>query len=106
MLLPGVAQPAIQGGRYVASVIYRRIEGMPPPKPFWYWDKGSIAVVGRMYAVADLNYFRFSGFFAWLLWAGVHIYFLIGFANRLVVLFRWGLAFLTKSREVRIFPEQ
>jgi len=106
MALPGVAQPAIQEGKYAASVIYRRIKGMPAPKPFWYWDKGSIAVVGRNYAVADLNFVRFSGFLAWLLWASVHIYFLIGFANRLVVMFRWGIAFLTKRREVRIFPEQ
>jgi NADH:quinone reductase (non-electrogenic) len=104
--LPGVAQPAIQGGRYVASVIHRRINGLPAPRPFWYWDKGNLAVVGRIYAVADLNFLRFAGFFAWLLWAGVHIYFLIGFANRLVVMLRWGFAFLTKQREVRIFPEE
>jgi NADH dehydrogenase len=104
--LPGVAQPAIQGGRYVASVISRHINRLPPPGPFWYWDKGNLAVVGRTYAVADLNFLRFAGFFAWLLWVGVHIYFLIGFANRLVVMLRWGFAFLTKQREVRIFPEE
>jgi NADH dehydrogenase len=104
--LPGVAQPAIQGGRYVASVINRRINRLPPPRPFWYWDKGNLAVVGRIYAVADLNFLRFAGFFAWLIWAGVHIYFLIGFANRLVVMLRWGFAFLAKQREVRIFPEE
>jgi NADH dehydrogenase len=102
--LPGVAQPAIQGGRYVASVIRRRVSGRPSPRPFWYWDKGSLAIVGRTFAVADLDVMRFSGFVAWLLWIGVHIFFLIGFANRLLVMLQWGISFLTKRRGVRIFP--
>jgi NADH dehydrogenase len=102
--LPGVAQPAIQEGKYVAKLIRRRITGAPPPAPFWYWDKGSMAIVGRTYAIADLNFVRFSGFLAWLTWAGVHIYFLIGFANRLLVMLQWGTSFLTKRRAVRIFP--
>ena len=104
MLLPGVAQPAIQGGKYVASVIRRRVLGRPAPAPFWYWDKGDMAIIGRTFAVADLKFFRFAGFFAWLLWAGVHIYFLIGFANRLVVMLQWAISFWTKRRGVRIFP--
>ena len=104
MLMPGVAQPAIQEGKYVADVIRRRVEGRAQPKPFWYWDKGDLAIVGRTYAVADLRFSRFAGFTAWLLWAGVHIYFLIGFANRLFVLLQWGLAFATKRRRVRILP--
>lgn len=104
MLMPGVAQPAIQGGIYVAAVIRRRVEGRPPPAPFCYWDKGDLAIVGRTYAVADLRFVRFAGFLAWLLWAMVHIYSLIGFANRLFVLLQWGLAFLTKRRRVRVFP--
>ncbi len=103
-VLPGVAQPAIQEGRYVAKLIHRRITGASAPAPFWYWDKGSMAIVGRTYAIADLNFVRFSGFLAWLTWAGVHIYFLIGFANRLLVMFQWGVSFLTKRRAVRIFP--
>jgi NADH:ubiquinone reductase (H+-translocating) len=106
MLMPGVAQPAIQEGRYVADVIRRRLSGRPRPKPFWYWDKGELAIVGRAYAVADLRLARFAGFPAWLVWAGVHIYFLIGFANRLFVSLQWGLAFLTKRRRVRILPEE
>ena len=53
MLMPGVAQPAIQEGKYVADVIRRRVEGRAQPKPFWYWDKGDLAIVGRTYAVAD-----------------------------------------------------
>ena len=106
MLMPGVAQPAIQEGRYVADVIRRRVTGRAQPKPFWYWDKGELAIVGRAYAVADLRFAQFAGFLAWLIWAGVHIYFLIGFANRLFVSLQWGLAFLTKRRRVRILPEE
>jgi NADH dehydrogenase len=60
--------------------------------------------VGRTYAVADLRLAKFAGFPAWILWAMVHIYFLIGFANRLFVLLQWGLAFLTKRRQVRVLP--
>lgn len=104
MLMPGVAQPAIQEGKYVADVIRRRVEGRPGAAPFWYWDKGDLAIVGRTYAVADLRFARFAGFPAWLTWAMVHIYFLIGFANRLFVLLQWGLAFLTKRRRVRVLP--
>jgi NADH dehydrogenase len=104
MVMPGVAQPAIQEGEYVADVIRRRVEQRPAPAPFRYWDKGDLAIVGRTYAVADLRFVRFAGFPAWLLWAMVHIYSLIGFANRLFVLLQWGLAFLTKRRRVRVFP--
>jgi NADH dehydrogenase FAD-containing subunit len=106
MLMPGVAQPAIQGGRHVADVIRRRVTGRAQPRPFWYWDKGELAIVGRASAVADLRFARFAGFPGWLVWAGVHIYFLIGFANRLFVSLQWGLAFLTKRRRVRILPEE
>jgi NADH:quinone reductase (non-electrogenic) len=105
MLLPGVAQPAIQEGRYVARVIRHRVAGTRPPGPFWYWDKGDLAIVGRTYAVADLRFLRLAGFPAWVIWAAVHIYFLIGFANRFFVLVQWGLAFLTKRRRVRVLPE-
>ena len=103
-LLGGVAQVAIQEGRYVASLIHREVNGDQSAKPFWYWDKGNIAIVGRTFAVADLKHVRFSGFTAWLLWIGVHIYFLIGFANRLLVMLQWGISFVTKRRGVRILP--
>jgi NADH:ubiquinone reductase (H+-translocating) len=103
-LLPGVAQPAIQEGRYVANVIGRRVKGQAPPPPFRYWDKGSLAIVGRTFAVADIKPFRFKGILAWMLWVGIHIYFLIGFANRLLVLLQWAISFWTKRRGVRIFP--
>lgn len=102
MAMPGVAQPAIQEGQYVARVIRSRVLGRTPPPAFWYWDKGDLAIVGRTYAVADLRFVRFAGFPAWIVWVGVHIYFLIGFANRFFVLLQWGLAFLTKRRRVRI----
>ena len=106
MLMPGVAQPAIQEGKYVAGVIARRVDGRPRPKSFWYWDKGDLAIVGRTYAVADLRFSRFGGLLGWLLWAGVHIYFLIGFANRLFVVLQWGFDFLTKRRRVRVLSEE
>jgi len=104
--MPGVAQPAIQEGKYVARLIRRRVAGKPAPPPFWYWDKGDLAIVGRTYALADLRFVRFAGFFAWILWAVVHIYFLIGFANRFFVLMEWGVTFVTKRRQVRVFPGQ
>jgi NADH:ubiquinone reductase (H+-translocating) len=106
MTMPGVAQPAIQEGQYVARLIRRRIAGKPAPAPFWYWDKGDLAIVGRTYALADLRFLRFTGFLAWVVWAAVHIYFLIGFANRFFVILEWGVAFLTKRRQVRVFPGQ
>lgn len=103
--IPGVAQPAIQGGRYVASVIRNRVLNKQAPSPFWYWNKGDLAIVGRTYAVADLKVMQFWGFLAWLLWAGVHIYFLIGFGNRLIVMIRWAIAFLTKHRGARLIAQ-
>jgi NADH:ubiquinone reductase (H+-translocating) len=102
--LGGIAQPAIQEGKYVARVIRRRIAGQSPTAPFWYWDKGNLAIVGRTFAIADLHFVHFSGVTAWLLWLGIHIYFLIGFANRLFVMLQWGISFWTKRRGVRIFP--
>jgi NADH dehydrogenase len=104
--MPGLAQPAIQEGKYVANLIGRRVEGQSPPEPFWYWDKGDLAIVGRTFAVADLRFLRFSGLVAWLLWAGVHIYFLIGFANRLFVLLQWLIALIVKRRAVRILSTE
>jgi NADH dehydrogenase len=95
--LPGLAQPAIQQGEYVAELIRRRTTGKAAPEPFWYWDKGDLAVAGRAFAVADLRFWKSAGFVAWLLWAGVHIYFLIGFANRLFVMLHWLEQFVTRE---------
>jgi len=105
MVLPGVAQPAIQEGKYVSRLILRRVKNRPAPPPFWYWHKGDLAIVGRTYAVADLRFARFWGFPAWFLWAGVHIYFLIGFANRFFVLLQWAFAFLTKRWRGRVLDQ-
>jgi NADH dehydrogenase len=98
--MPGLAQAAIQQGKYVAELIRRRTAGQAAPEPFWYWDKGDLAVAGRAFAVADLRFWKSAGFLAWVLWAGVHIYFLIGFANRLFVMLRWLLQFATRERGV------
>lgn len=100
--LPGVAQVAIQGGRYVASVISHRTEGQELNKPFHYRDKGNLATVGRSYAIVDIAKFRLTGFFAWLLWLAVHIYFLVGFRNRLVAIFQWAWTYFTYSRGARL----
>jgi len=104
MVMPGLAQPAIQEGKYVAGLIRRRVQGQRAPTPFWYWDKGDLAIVGRTYALADFRFLRFTGFSAWIVWAAVHIYFLIGFANRFFVILQWEISFLTKLRQVRVFP--
>jgi NADH dehydrogenase len=104
--LPGLAPPAIQGGEYVARLISRRLRGQPPPGPFRYLDKGSLAIVGRDFAIADFKVFRLWGWPAWWLWLGAHIFFLIGFANRLLVITQWGISFLTNRRGVRIFPPE
>jgi NADH:ubiquinone reductase (H+-translocating) len=98
--MPGLAQPAIQQGEYVAELIRRRTTGKAGPEPFWYWDKGDLAVVGRTFAVADLRFWKSAGLVAWLLWAGVHIYFLIGFTNRLFVMLRWMVQFVTRQHGV------
>ena len=90
--------------RLIRGDLMHRLDGEYEAKPFWYWDKGNVAIVGRTFAVADLKHVRFAGFIAWLLWAGIHIYFLIGFANRLLVMFQWAISFLTKRRGVRILP--
>jgi len=104
-MLPGVAQPAIQEGKYVSRLIRSRVKNRPAPPPFWYWDKGDLAIVGRTYAVADLRFLRLWGFPAWFIWASVHIYFLIGFSNRVFVLLQWAFAFVTKQRRGRILDQ-
>jgi NADH dehydrogenase len=103
--VPGVAQGAIQSGTYAAKVIRRRVLGRPYP-PFHYRDKGDVAIIGRLAGVTNIGWLgpfgRQSGFLAWALWLGIHIAFLIGFANRLVVLIRWAWSFLTHGRGTRL----
>ncbi len=103
--MPGVAQPAIQEGKYVARVIKRRLQGLSSAPPFEYYDKGNLAQVSRGFAAADLGVLHFAGFFAWLVWLGVHIFYLIGFGNRLLVLLQWGVTALTAQRGGRLFPQ-
>ncbi|HEX6798004.1 MAG TPA: hypothetical protein VF116_09865, partial [Ktedonobacterales bacterium] len=76
--------------------------GGRPLQPFAYFDKGTLSTVGRLYALADIRGLRAAGFLAWVLWVGVHIFFLIGFRNRFVVMFQWAWAFLTYQRGARL----
>jgi NADH dehydrogenase len=100
-LLPGVSPVAIQQGRHAARNILHMIEGAKPQR-FYYWDKGSMATIGRNRAVADLNVVHFSGLLAWLAWLFVHIVYLVGFRNRLAVLFQWAWAYLTFNKGARL----
>jgi len=99
--VPGVAPAAIQMGEHAARNVVRGLRG-EPPLPFRYRDKGSLATVGRSRGVAVLGRLRLSGLVAWLAWLGVHIFFLIGFRNRFVVLFTWAWAYLTHDRSARL----
>jgi NADH:ubiquinone reductase (H+-translocating) len=98
---PGVAQVAIQGGKYAAEQIQRRITGRQLKGEFHYFDKGSMATISRFRAVASVGRFRFFGFVAWLLWLGVHIVYLVGFKNRISTVFHWAVSFLGNSRTQR-----
>jgi NADH dehydrogenase len=102
---PGVAQGGIQGGSYAAKVIRRRILGRPH-EPYRYSNHGDVAVIGRLSAVTDIPWMgpfgQQGGFTAWLLWLGIHIAYLIGFTNRLVVLTRWAWSFFTHGRGSRL----
>lgn len=100
--LPGVAPVAIQQGNYVAKVIERRIAGEEYTTPFHYWNKGNIATIGRSFGIADLGWIRFSGFAGWVFWCAVHIFFLIGFRNRLLVMIQWAWAYFTFQRGARL----
>jgi NADH dehydrogenase len=102
--VPGVAPAAMQMGRHAAKSVLRAVRGEPRP-PFRYVDKGSLATIGRRAAVALLGRVKLSGFPAWAAWLGVHIFFLIGFRNRLVVLMEWALAYLTHQRSARLILE-
>jgi NADH dehydrogenase len=100
--LPGVAQVAIQQGRYAAVRIARAASGLPPPGPFHYRDLGNLAVLGRGAAIAELGRVRLSGLPAWLIWCFVHILNLIGFRNRFIVMFEWAWAYFRNERGARL----
>ncbi len=99
--LPGVSPVAMQQGRHAARNILGMIEGRKPQR-FWYFDKGSMATIGRNKAVADLHLLHLSGLSAWVAWLFVHILFLVGFRNRVVVLFQWAWAYLTFNKGARL----
>lgn len=103
--VPGVAQGAIQGGSYAAATILRRLAGERTP-PFRYTNRGEVAIIGRLSGVTDIPWLgpfgRQGGFIAWLLWLGIHLAYLIGFANRIVVVTRWAWSFLTHGRGSRL----
>jgi NADH dehydrogenase len=100
--LPGVAQVAMQGGSYAAKAIMRRIEDKPEGKPFTYFNKGDLAVIGRAAAIANIFGFHLSGFPAWLVWLFVHLLYIVEFQSRLLVLVQWGFLYLTYNRGARL----
>jgi NADH dehydrogenase len=99
--LLGVAPVAMQQGRYAAKLVRARLSG-DPIGPFRYFDKGNLATIGRARAVADLHAIRLSGFPAWAAWVVVHLFYLVGFQNRLIVVFRWVISFATRGRGARL----
>jgi len=99
--LPGVSPVAMQQGRHAARNILAMLDGRKPQR-FYYWDKGSMATIGRNKAVADLKFVHLSGLPAWLAWLFIHIIFLVGFRNRLVVLFQWAWAYFSFNKGARL----
>jgi NADH:quinone reductase (non-electrogenic) len=100
-VLPGLAPVAIQQGRYAAKVVRARLAGRSV-RPFHYLDKGNLATIGRAKAVADVKGLKLSGFIAWVTWLVVHLWYLIGFQNRLLVVIRWAWSFFAHGRGVRL----
>ena len=102
-MVPGVAPAAKQMGKYVGNMLQSRLEGQAAsPMPFRYHDDGSLAAIGRMAAVAQFGKLKLSGFAAWITWLLAHIYFLIGFRNRLAVMLDWAWAYCAQQRQARI----
>ena len=104
--LPGVAQVAIQGGKYAAATIKNRLAGKPAGKPFKYFDKGSLATISRFAAVASIGKLRLDGFFAWVIWVVVHLFYLVGFKNRVSAVMHWAISFLGRGRSERVATVQ
>jgi NADH dehydrogenase len=104
--LPGVAQVAIQGGRFAADAIKQRIAGRPTKPEFHYFDKGSMATISRFHAVADIGKLKFSGFIAWVLWLVVHLMYIVGFKSRVTTVLHWVVSFLGRGRSQRTTTQQ
>jgi NADH dehydrogenase len=100
--LPGVAQVALQEGTYAAKAIVRKLQGQTSIKPFKYFDKGDMAVIGRWAAVANIFGVHVSGFFAWLVWAFIHLMHLVQFQSRILVFIQWAIQDLTFNRGARL----
>jgi NADH dehydrogenase len=96
-----MAPVAIQQGRYVAQAILQTISNKKL-KPFRYWDKGNLAVIGRQAAVAKLGSLHFSGYIAWVLWLFIHLMYLVEFENRLLVLIQWAFNYFTRNQSARL----
>jgi NADH dehydrogenase len=101
---PGVAPVAMQQGRYAGRTVLERLRG-EQSHPYRYYDKGNLATIGRGAAVADVKGIQLSGFIAWITWVFVHLWYLIGFSNRVVVLIQWGFSFLNHGRGARLITE-
>lgn len=103
-ILPGIAPVAIQQAQFLAKLIKARINQTPEPS-FTYYDKGSMATIGRSAAVADLGWTTLSGFFAWMAWLLIHLLFIIQFQNKILIMFQWAWNYLTFNRSARIIMQ-
>jgi NADH:ubiquinone reductase (H+-translocating) len=107
--VPGMAQGAIQGASYAVKHIKKIVDGTDDPanrEPFKYWDKGSMATISRFDAVAQVGKFEFGGFIAWLAWLVLHLYYLVGYRNRLVTVIAWFVTFIGRGRGQMVITEQ
>ncbi|MEV6342728.1 NAD(P)/FAD-dependent oxidoreductase [Actinoplanes sp. NPDC051851] len=104
--LPGVAQVAIQSGRHAADQIKRRLGDREPGQPFRYFDKGSLATISRFSAVASIGKVHLSGFPAWVVWVAVHLFYLVGFKNRVTAVLHWAVSFIGRGRSERVATQQ
>src|SRR5215218_3122962 len=104
--LPGVAQVAIQGARYSAEAIKRRLAGKAPKGPFEYHDKGSMATISRFHAVVDLGKLKFEGFLAWVMWLALHLFYIVGFKSRITTVLHWLVSFMGRGRSQRVATQQ
>ena len=100
--VPGVAQGALQAGKFAAAAIRKRLAGRTDVGTFSFWDKGSMATIGRNAAVCEIGWLRLTGFIAWLAWLFVHIVYLVNFSNRIMVLFQWFWNYVTRNRSARL----
>src|SRR5829696_1104958 len=104
--LPGVAQVAIQGGRYSADQIKRKLAGKSSLPPFTYHDKGSMATISRFHAVVDLGKLKFEGFIAWLMWLALHLFYIVAFKSRITTVLHWLVSFMGRGRSQRVATQQ